>query len=252
MAGKKNGGRSRRKRTHHQSTPSAHSTPSPGHPQKELKLDEVIEKVWPKLNESLIEDSEDDESDTSSEMDTVPELPEPHTSVPNMACIIAMLTELKTRMGEAPPWHCDLVAVIEQLCGRVKCLEEDHVALIASLEFTQDDLKKEKEQVETCKKDMEDMGDAMTKMGQMVGCHGVNIETLEEKATKSDIFQRGKNVLFRGVPEDRGDSMDDCLRKVDNVLSRWMDLEPSTIKVNRCHRVGPPLQGNPWRRQRIP
>jgi hypothetical protein len=125
----------------------------------------------------------------------------------------------------------------------VKCLEEDNVALIASLKFTQDDLKKEKEQVETCKKDMEDMGDAMTKMGQMVGCHGVNIETLEEKATKSDIFQRGKNVLFRGVPEDRGDSMDDCLRKVDNVLSRWMDLEPSTIKVNRCHRVGPPPPG---------
>jgi hypothetical protein len=247
MSGRKESGKGRRKRGRHQSAPGSQSTPSPeprNRQAKEIKLGEVAEKivdqVWPNLNESLVDEESDIEWDRDSDIGTVPEMPEPHPGTPDMAVIIAMLKEHKTRLVDAPSWHCGLVAIVETLCGKVKCLEEDNIALIASLEFTQADLKKSKEEIQEYKGDKEALGDCMVKLSQVVQSHVVNIEVLEEKAIKADSYQRGKNLLFRGIPEERGDSAEECQRKVDGVIARWLDLEPCNMKFNRCHRVGPP------------
>jgi hypothetical protein len=153
--------------------------------------------------------------------------------------IVTMLEENKLRMTTAPPWACGLVSVIGELCTKVKALEIEKNGLRDSLQFSERQLRDQKDVVRAYKAEVRTLEQCMVKLSQITSNQGVTLDMLEEKSIKLDSHQRGKNLLFRGIPEDGYNSMDDCLKKVDNVLERMLDLDPHHIKVNKCHRVGP-------------
>jgi ribA/ribD-fused uncharacterized protein len=235
----------RKKSGRHTSGPSP-STVS--RPPKDIKLYDVDEERWAQLD-SRSQDSELD-AEPIPPMDLLEEDPEDEIemmldraeaeeraggdmeNVMDCDAILATLKENSSRMGEAAPWACGLMGIVEQLVRKVKSLEK-------SLEYSQAKEVTRKEEQDDIKDDVSNLTYSFTGIQQVIGAHETSIDTLQEKSIKLDTVQRSKNLLFRGIGEDGRNTMEDCLRKIDNVLERRLEMEPSVVKINRCHRVGP-------------
>ena len=155
-------------------------------------------------------------------------------------------------MSTAEPWACGLVSIIGQLCNKVEQLEDEKAEVINALDFSRQEFKKMTIATNGYKAEVKSLAECSVKLGQITGNHGVAIDTLEEKAIRADTYQRGKNLLFRGIAEDGRNTQDDCLHKIDNLLDRRLNLDSSKIKVNRCHRIGPIPQRSAFRDGRPP
>ena len=64
------------------------------------------------------------------------------------------------------------------------------------------------------------------------------LATLKEKFMTMDIDTRKSNLIFTGIPEERGEKTQDCVRKVSDSLSRIPNLNCSDLKIRACYRIG--------------
>ena len=59
-------------------------------------------------------------------------------------------------------------------------------------------------------------------------------EVLSKQVNGLDAYSRRSNLIFEGIPEERGE---DTWEKIKNVISAHMRLSGSEIKIERCHRL---------------
>jgi hypothetical protein len=212
------------------------------------------EDEWPRLEEGEVpEDESGSESESDEEyleadaerLEIVQEVEEGmviEETPMDMKDLRDMVSVQKELMGEVPPWGCGLFALIEKLIEKVDILQEKNTSLVRAVSFAQGKAEDGEKLAKECMDVVKVYGESMIRLGQLTGSQNVTLEALEEKSIRLDSVQRSKNLLFKGIPEDGYNSGDDCVAKIDNVLERWLGLDPHTIKLNRCHRVGPTPQ----------
>ena len=67
------------------------------------------------------------------------------------------------------------------------------------------------------------------------------METLKDKMVKMEAYSRRDNLVFDGIPESENE---DCTAKVMSVIKDKMKVtDTESIKVTRCHRLGPKSPG---------
>jgi hypothetical protein len=189
-----------------------------------------------------IEEIEETEEKSEGESQADPVVKPPGI---DMRRVLKMLDETKQRMTDAPPWGCGLMAVIEQVCFKNIELQSENTELIKAVEDAQAEIALRKTETQAYVAEVKVLQDCLLKMSQLTSANTVNVEALQERTIKMDTQLRSKNLLFRGVPEDGKNSMDDCVAKIDNILERRLDLNSATIKISKCHRVGQIRQGSP-------
>ena len=65
-----------------------------------------------------------------------------------------------------------------------------------------------------------------------------NVE-LKEHIIKLETQQRRQNLVFEGIGERKGETDYDCYEKIVEVMSYIPELNPWTVRIARCHRLGP-------------
>ena len=71
------------------------------------------------------------------------------------------------------------------------------------------------------------------------------VKLIEEKLLRSECYQRRDNLIFDGIPEEKGEKDFQCYRKVVSVLQYVEEIGEyaQTIRISRCHRLGPYVRG---------
>ena len=91
--------------------------------------------------------------------------------------------------------------------------------------------------------------------GKRLKCHDVTLSAMQQQLTKlarentmlkdklvtQDSRNRKDNIVFRGVPENRGESCDKIIRDV----IRQTGIDPNNVKLSACHRLGRPGSEKP-------
>lgn len=68
-------------------------------------------------------------------------------------------------------------------------------------------------------------------------------EELEEKVLLLEYHQRRNNLLFDGIPEvDGRENGRDCYNKLLHCLGSIKSINPASVPIDRCHRVGPRIK----------
>ena len=67
-------------------------------------------------------------------------------------------------------------------------------------------------------------------------------QILHERLIRLECHQRRQNVVFEGIAEVNGETDKDCMRKVLENIKSIPNVSKS-IKLSRCHRVGPYREG---------
>lgn len=63
---------------------------------------------------------------------------------------------------------------------------------------------------------------------------------LREKLLNLEFHQRRNNLVFEGIPESNvAESGHDCYKKIMQCLSELPDMNLMSIRIDRCHRLGP-------------
>lgn len=110
--------------------------------------------------------------------------------------------------------------------------------------------------METVAESIKDMGDIKAKQKeQSVKQEDLCYQFAQLKSAYSDLHEkvirledqsRRDNLLIHGFPEVRGESDQDCLRKVYDLLVKGLHIPPDVLnqmRVVRCHRKGPFVKG---------
>ena len=66
---------------------------------------------------------------------------------------------------------------------------------------------------------------------------------LKESMLKLECQQRRENLVFEGLDEELGETDYDCYNKIVFAMSFLPNINPYTVKISRCHRVGPFIKG---------
>ena len=91
--------------------------------------------------------------------------------------------------------------------------------------------------------------------GKRLKCHDVTLSAMQQQLTKlsrentmlkeklvtQDSINRKDNLVFRGVPENRGESYDKIIRDV----IRKTGIDANNVKLSTCHRLGRPGSDQP-------
>ena len=65
------------------------------------------------------------------------------------------------------------------------------------------------------------------------------VSQLKESMLRQEEYSRRSNILLHGINEVDGERPGDCLKTVYKILSDAGIENPETIKIERCHRLGP-------------
>lgn len=128
--------------------------------------------------------------------------------------------------------HADVKGSKDELKSEIQALKTELSEVTKSLNAVWDEVQSLKQK----NKDMQDQCDAAARENSKLN---EEISTLKNRVIKLEDYSRRENLRFYNIPENPGESSEECSRKVMDVLSELgADLE--NISFHAIHRTGKP------------
>ncbi len=153
----------------------------------------------------------------------------------------------KRRPLQMPPNTPDWAQILfEEMYERIYSLETKITDSIHSVNFAVNTAKSAKAESAKVKQLIQKQGEELTELKAEIAQLRLENKQTREKMTRLEDHSRRDNLLFYGFDEQPGETEADCRQKVYKLLVTKMQFIPQEVdemKVVRCHRKGPYMQG---------
>lgn len=162
------------------------------------------------------------------------QLSSPDVSTPKTKLSFDEVVDTTISIDEsAPKWAKDLITTMMQLKTDIRKISEMSKNTQKTIKKVMDDNIKLCANVNTLSEQVDrlEMEDSLLRTENT---------DLKEKLLLLEFHQRRNNLVFSGIEESSADESGfDCYNKIMNCLSNIPDLDLGSIRIDRCHRLGP-------------
>ena len=128
--------------------------------------------------------------------------------------------------------HEDIKTLKEELKGEIQAVKSELSEATKSLSAVWEEVQSLKQK----NKDLQDQCDSTTRENNKLN---EEISTLKNRLIKLEDYSRRENLRFYNIPENPGESNEECSRKVMEVLTE-LGAVPENIMFHAIHRTGNP------------
>ena len=128
--------------------------------------------------------------------------------------------------------HEDIKTLKEELKGEIQAVKSELSEATKSLSAVWEEVQSLKQK----NKDLQDQCDSTMRENNKLN---EEISTLKNRLIKLEDYSRRKNLRFYNIPENPGESNEECSRKVMEVLTE-LGAVPENIMFHAVHRTGNP------------
>ena len=128
--------------------------------------------------------------------------------------------------------HEDIKTLKEELKGEIQAVKSELREATKSLSAVWEEVQSLKQK----NKDLQDQCDSTTRENNKLN---EEISTLKNRLIKLEDYSRRENLRFYNIPENPGESNEECSRKVMEVLTE-LGAVPENIMFHAMHRTGNP------------
>ena len=128
--------------------------------------------------------------------------------------------------------HEDIKTLKEELKGEIQAVKSELSKATKSLSAVWEEVQSLKQK----NKDLQDQCDSTTRENNKLN---EEISTLKNRLIKLEDYSRRENLRFYNIPENPGESNEECSRKVMEVLTE-LGAVPENIMFHAIHRTGNP------------
>lgn len=137
--------------------------------------------------------------------------------------------------SDAPKWAKDLITSVQQLKSEIKKIS-------ALSEDTQKAINKVIDNNTSLTRNVNKLSEKVVHLEIEGNLLRSENSELKEKLLLLEFHQRRNNLVFTGIEESASsESGFDCYNKVMQCISNIPDLNLSSIRIDRCHRLGPKI-----------
>ena len=129
------------------------------------------------------------------------------------------------------------------LFSQLKILNANFVELAKSTNFACEQSEDTMKHYNATNKLVESVNESVLKVIQDNNVLKKENSDLKERLIKLESHQRRENLIFEGISESRGETDFECYQKIANAISYLPDIDPYSVRISRCHRLGPFVRG---------